>query len=381
MVFDKLGRFAGKIAKGAGGGELEVIKWPEHLDPESYVAWRYPKTDIKMGSVVIVDEGQKALFFRDGKLMGVLDSGRHVLDTQNVPFLHGLVSELYGETIFKASIVFVNLRQYMASIADRQYVDYIGVSIVYKITYYFKVDESKLELFYVRLMGADSELTKDDIARKIAPFIKRSIVELLAEYATEQARQGRIVQNLIDFTQLLSEFGETSKASIARRVNEQFGIQIVDIQVEQIDVAPEDKQILQMSGPRAFAAMYQRDWTGREKIAESLSKSPSAGVVAPFMMFPWMMYPPMPPQQPPPQQPYQARPPQGQPAQQAPYQPPPGYPVAASPYQPPQTPQAQMARCPYCGREIPLFAPVCPHCARPIRWCPDGRPVREDQQC
>jgi len=447
MVFDKLGKFVGKAAKGAAGGGLEVVKWPDHLSTEDYIAWRYPKTDIKMGSVVVVDEAQKALFFRDGKLMGVLDSGRHVLDTQNVPFLHGLVSELYGETIFKASIVFVNLKQYRGELADRVFVDYVGGHVVYKFTYYYTVDENKLELFYVRLMGAESELSVDDVNEKIRAFMKRSVVEMLAEYATQQAQQGRIVQNVMDFVAMLSEFGEAAKAGIARRINEQFGLNIVDLVVENIDIAPEDKQILQMSGPRAFAAMYQRDWVGREKIAESLSNSQTSGVVAPFLMFPWMMYPPQPPQAPPqppmtppappqppgqpprsgPPGPGQQRPPQppgyppGQPypypypypapyypqsyPYQQPYPPQPGqppqqrppqqaqpyqtqpYPVAATPYQPqpPQAPQAQQAapraKCPYCGRDIPYLAPVCPYCAMPIKWCPDGRPVRQDQEC
>ncbi len=438
MVFDKLGKALGKGAKAIGGGGLEVIKWPEDLDPQSYVAWRYPSEDIKLGSVVIVNESQRAVFLRDGKLLGVLGPGRHTLDTQNVPFLHGFVEGLYGESIFKATVVFVNLIQYDAKFGDRAFIDWIGVHLLFNGTYYFTVDENKIELFYTRFMGVDAEVTVDDVRRKVNPFIISTLIDTFAEYANEQARQGRVVQNVSDFLAMIGEFSDYAKAKVAQRVNDMYGLLITDITLK-IDISEEDKQILQMSGPRAFAALYQRDWTGRERIAESLSKAQGAGAVAPFVMMPWMMYPPMPPQQPPqppmtppakPGQPPQQqaqRPPQYQyppyPYQQYPYPPPPQpqqypqqqypqqYPQQRPPQpaqyppqpwqypqyqypgyygqygQPAQQPQqAQQAppvakpRCPYCGREIPPFSPVCPYCAQPIKWCPDGRPVRADSK-
>ncbi len=470
MVLDKLGRALGKGAKALGGGELEVIKWPEDLDPENYVAWKYPKEEIRLGSVVIVNEAQRAVFLRDGKLMGILGPGRHVLDTQNVPFLQGFMEGVYGETPFKATIVFINLLQYEARFGDRAFIDWVGVHLLFNGTYYFTVDENKIETFYVRFMGVQSEVTKEEVRRKVNPFIVSTLVDAFAEYASEQARQGRTLQNVSDFLAMVGEFGDYVKAKVAQRVNDMYGLNLTDIMLK-IDISEEDKQILQMSGPRAFAAMYQRDWLGRERVAESLSKAEGAGAVAPFVMMPWMMYPPMPPQQPPqqrmtppakpgapgqpPQQPYQQPyPPYPYPPQQYPYlyqyppqqppqqwqqRPPSPQQYPPQPWQPPQQPyppqqyppqqqppqqwqqrppspqqyppqpwQPQQqpyppqqyppqqpyygtvpgqapaqpapvkAVCPYCGREIPPFSPVCPYCAQPIKWCPDGRPVKAD---
>jgi len=431
LVFDKIGRALGKGAR-ALGGDMEVIKWPDHLDPTVYVAWKYPNDVIRAGSVMIVDEAQRAIFIRDGKILGVLGPGRHIVNTQNVPFLQGFVEELYGESIFRANVVFVNLLQYDGKFGDRAFIDWVGVHLLFNGEYFFTVDENKLEVFYVRLMGVKPELTKKDVTKKINSFIVTTLIDAFGEYASEQARQGRIVQNVSDFLAMVQEFTEYAKARIGQKVNDMFGVRINEIMLR-IDISDKDKEILQMSGPRAFAAMYQRDWTGRERIAESLSKAPASGVVAPFMMMPWMMYPPQPPPQPPqqppmtpPARPGQQPPPgqQGYPPQQAPpypypypypYQPQPyqqpyywGQPQQAppqtqqrppqpgqpgTPQQPPpgyqqappagvaQTPPAAKARCPYCGREIPPFAPVCPYCASPIRWCPDGRAVRADEQC
>ncbi|MEB3860825.1 MAG: SPFH domain-containing protein, partial [Desulfurococcales archaeon] len=296
MVFDKIGRALGKGAGKIAGGERVVIKWPEDLDPESYIAWKYPRDVIDLGSVLIVNESQRAVFLRDGKILGVLGPGRHMLDTQNVPFLKGLVEGLYGESIFKANVVFINLLQYEARFGDRAFIDWVGVHLLFNGTYYFTVDENKIELFYTRFMGVQSEVTKDEVKRKINPFIVSTLVDALGEYASEQARAGRTLQNVSDFLAMLGEFGEYVKAKVAQKVNEMYGLKLNDIMIK-IDISDEDKAILQMSGPRAFAAMYQRDWQGRERIAESLSKAQGSGAVAPFVMMPWMMYPPQPPPQ------------------------------------------------------------------------------------
>ncbi len=434
MVFDKIGKALGKGAK-AFAGDVEVIKWPEDLDPEQYIAWRYPKDVIRWGSVVIVDESQRAVFLRDGKLLGILGPGRHVLDTQNVPFLQGVVEGLYGESIFRSNIVFVNLRNYENRFGDRAFIDAVGVHLLFNGVYYYTVDENRVETFYAKFMGVKSEVTPSDVKKRVDPVLIATLQDAFAEYATEQMRQGRTVQNFSDFMAMLGEFSEYAKARISQKLNEMFGLRILDITLR-VDISEEDKRILQMSGPRAFAAMYERMWAGRERISENLAKAEGGGAVAPFVMMPWVMYPPpgqpgqpqqapmtppvKPGQQPPPQYPYppgypyyppqpypqqypqpypppQQRPPGPQAPQPAPYpqqpwqRPPAPYQYPPQPWQAqpaapgqqpqqaPQTPAAGgQATCPYCGRPIPPFAPVCPYCAQPIKWCPDGRPVRAD---
>ena len=394
--------------------ESHVIKWPDHLDPMEYIAWKYPKDVIKHGSFLIVNESQRAIFLRDGKIMGTISAGRHRLDTQNIPFLRSLMTRVAGgESPFKANVLFVNLLQYDAEFGDRAFIDWVGVHLQFHGNYYFTVDENRLETFYTRLVGLRDEVTVDDVRNKINPFIVSTILDAFAEYSNEQARAGRTVQNVADFMAMLNEFSDYAKSRIAQKVDEMYGIKIIDMAFR-VDVSDEDKRILQMSGPRAYAAMYEREWTGREKVSENVAKAKSP---TPFFVAPWTMYPPPPPpaqaaQQPMtpparPQQatsnPYQQQPPPGyqQPYQPYPQYPPPGYqqpqqgqqgpppqqyqqapPQLQQPRQPPQQPPApQKPRCPYCGKEIPLFSPVCPYCAQPIKWCPDGRPVRHDQSC
>ena len=53
-----------------------------------------------------------AIFFKDGKVVGKLDPGRHSLKTENIPFLSNLVDSFTGGNVFIAEIYFVSTRQF-----------------------------------------------------------------------------------------------------------------------------------------------------------------------------------------------------------------------------------------------------------------------------
>lgn len=92
---------------------LDVVEW---FDPSGRaIIQRIPERgsgEFKLGSQVIVRESQRAVFFRDGKALDVFGPGRHTLTTANVPLLSRLVSAPFGESPFKAEVVFVNMKQF-----------------------------------------------------------------------------------------------------------------------------------------------------------------------------------------------------------------------------------------------------------------------------
>jgi excisionase family DNA binding protein len=67
----------------------------------------------KMGSQLIVHQGQAAVFYRDGKSLDTFGPGRHTLTTANVPLLTDLISgALFGENIFSAVVYYVAVREF-----------------------------------------------------------------------------------------------------------------------------------------------------------------------------------------------------------------------------------------------------------------------------
>ena len=65
--------------------------------------------EVKWGAQLTVRESQEAVFFRDGNVVEVFGSGRHVLDTKNVPLIGKWVTSFaYGpKSPFRAEVYFV----------------------------------------------------------------------------------------------------------------------------------------------------------------------------------------------------------------------------------------------------------------------------------
>ncbi|MCB8976066.1 MAG: SPFH domain-containing protein [Ardenticatenaceae bacterium] len=65
--------------------------------------------DIKLGSPLIVNPGETAVFVRSGEAMGTFEPGTHILTTANVPFLMDWVEKglFGGKNVFTADVYFV----------------------------------------------------------------------------------------------------------------------------------------------------------------------------------------------------------------------------------------------------------------------------------
>ena len=80
-------------------------------EAKAQVVWKHPDPTIPMKSQLTVEADEKAVFFKDGKVVATLEAGRHTLDTANLPFLSNLVDSFTGGNVFIAEVFFVNVRE------------------------------------------------------------------------------------------------------------------------------------------------------------------------------------------------------------------------------------------------------------------------------
>jgi membrane protease subunit (stomatin/prohibitin family) len=94
------------------------MKVIQHADPtgQTMVA-RYPRQGteaIELGSQLVVEESQQAVFFRDGKALDTFLPGRHTLATQNLPLLARVLGLPFeGKSPFQAAVVFVSTKTFL----------------------------------------------------------------------------------------------------------------------------------------------------------------------------------------------------------------------------------------------------------------------------
>lgn len=91
---------------------LETLEWFDETGKE--IVHRLPQEgsgEIKWGAQLTVRESQAAVFFYQGKAVGVFGPGRHTLKTANIPILTKIASLPWGMTSpLRAEVYFVNLK-------------------------------------------------------------------------------------------------------------------------------------------------------------------------------------------------------------------------------------------------------------------------------
>ncbi len=68
---------------------VEVVKYNGKPD---VLAWKYPNEELGTWTQLIVNESQEAVLVKGGKVFDVFDSGRHTLETANIPILNKIIT-------------------------------------------------------------------------------------------------------------------------------------------------------------------------------------------------------------------------------------------------------------------------------------------------
>jgi membrane protease subunit (stomatin/prohibitin family) len=87
---------------------LHIARPPE---ADNALVWRHPNTNIARGAQLTVRSDERAVFFRQGVVSGVLEAGVYKLDTANIPFLGGFINALTGGNHYIAELFFVRMAE------------------------------------------------------------------------------------------------------------------------------------------------------------------------------------------------------------------------------------------------------------------------------
>jgi len=168
-----------------GVGEMMIAR-PDDAKP--HVVWKHPDPTIPMRSQLTVEADERAVFFKDGKVVATLGPGRHTLDTANLPFLSKLVDSFTGGNVFIAEVFFVNVREH-TGVKFRGRIGHVedpksGVPVETMVHGEFSFVVLNPEQLIVGLVGmgrAESHQVRSWMKEQVLKVVRDRVAELLVK--------------------------------------------------------------------------------------------------------------------------------------------------------------------------------------------------------
>jgi len=168
---------------------FDVVEYPKEMKNE--IVHRFPESgpaDLRIGSQVIVREGQNVVFMRDGRALDVFGPGRHTITTANIPLLIDFVSKAFNNrTPFTAEVFYVSTREFADQkwgtpqpIIVRNPGVGLGVALLQGFgTYSYQVSDP--QQFVSQIVGAQGYYRTSDIENRLRTMLLSKLQDLLGE--------------------------------------------------------------------------------------------------------------------------------------------------------------------------------------------------------
>jgi membrane protease subunit (stomatin/prohibitin family) len=252
---------------------FDVIEHPNEQPGE--IVRRFPEHgsgEFRLGSQLIVREGQRAVFFRDGKALDVFGPGRHTLSTNNIPLLTALIGIPFGgQSPFTAEVYFVSMREFTdmkwGSPQPMVYRDTeLGMVRLRAFgTYSMRVADP--QLFVNQVVGTQGAYTTAQIDAYLKSVVISEFTDVLGHAQT----------SILDLAQMTRELADTTRNALADDF-ERLGLQLTTFQVGAI-TPPEEVQrrIDERSGMAALGDMATYTQFQAAQAMREAAQNPSGG--------------------------------------------------------------------------------------------------------
>lgn len=206
-------------------------------------------TDFNNESVIIVDESQQALLYKDGQAEGPFTSGRHVLPTNNISLFRKLFAKLFRRTDklkentpFTCDVYFVNTVNDVSidwgtpsrtMVKDPVYNELVNVGANGNV----KIKVSDPMRFVVNMNGKMGGYTIDRLTATVRGEIMTVIKTYIAEIIINQQ------VSLLEIQTKLLDLSKSVEAKLNERLAD-FGLEAVHLNVMDISVDAESQKRL-----------------------------------------------------------------------------------------------------------------------------------------
>lgn len=222
---------------------FDVIEYPDPMRNE--MVHRIPERgsgDFRIGSQVIVREGQAAVFVRDGQSLDTFSAGRHTITTANIPLLVDILGKAFSNrTPFTAEVYFVSLREFLELgwgtqqpiiVRDPEF----GAAALQGFGNY-TIQISNPQMFIAKIMGTGSRFTTNEIQDQLRGVILEKLQDVL----------GELKLSVLDLAGMTEEIRGAVRAKSSEQF-EQWGVSLKSLIINSLKPAPNQLEVLAEMG-------------------------------------------------------------------------------------------------------------------------------------
>lgn len=224
---------------------------------ENTLVWRWPSDHLTLGSQLIVNQSQEAIFFKGGQALDLFGPGTHTLAADNLPLVQKIVNLPFGgRTPFTAEVYFINKHAKL----DMKW----GTSDPFRITdplYHIiipvrsygqlgiRIDDSRS--FLTQIVGTLHHWEADKIHNYFQGVVVTKTKDCIAKYILEKKISAIGIASKLD--EISKEIDQSLKDEFAR-----FGIEVVNFFVMSINVPDDDPSVLKIQEIMASRAEIEQ---------------------------------------------------------------------------------------------------------------------------
>lgn len=220
---------------------LDVVRF-NGLKSRDWIIYKYPSDELVYGTQLIVQEGQAAIFVKNGMVCDVFYPGTFMLSTENIPILCGLVNLPFGgKTPFSAEIYFLNTTTKLdinwgttdpIQLIDPKYFVKLRVRAFGQMG--LKLQD--YAVFFKELIGG---MDQDDLVKfdKIKEFYRGLIVIKIKSIISAAIISEKI--SALEITTKLESLSQTTKEQITEEF-QKYGFTIASFYIQSINFPEED---------------------------------------------------------------------------------------------------------------------------------------------
>lgn len=229
---------------------VEVIKYGGSPD---VFAWKYPSDELGTWTQLIVNESQEAILFKGGKALDVFGSGRHTLDTANIPILNNIINLPFGgKSPFTAEVWYVNkiysldIKWGTATPIQLQDPKY-GVFVPVRSHGQFGIRIADSKKFLIKLVGTLNVFDNNNVLSYFRGLFLTKTKDTISSYLVHKQI------SILEINAYLDEMSTYMKERIEPTMDE-YGISLLNFYVNDISVPEEDPAVKRLKDALAKRA-------------------------------------------------------------------------------------------------------------------------------